>query len=141
MSNAQKPVILLADDSADDIAFFRSAVAQANLDISLYTVSDGRQAASYLQGEGDYHDRDRYPFPDLIVTNGRMPNMNGIELLRWVKQQPQFQQIPMVMLSGSDQFNRSDQALQSGAVAFFDKPPNVDGWVTVVTEIINFIQP
>ncbi len=90
MGNAQTPVILLADDSADDVAFFQSAVAQAELDILLHCVSDGLQAVSYLQREGIYTDRDRYPFPDLIVSNGRMPNMNGLELIRWIKNSPNF---------------------------------------------------
>ena len=70
--SAKERVILLADDSPDDTVFFNRALLAAGFENPLFTVPNGEEAESYLQGEGQYADRAHYPLPYLLVLDATL---------------------------------------------------------------------
>src|SRR5437868_5650076 len=69
--------ILVADDSADDQFLITRAMKKAGAACVMYTVDDGAEAISYLSGMGQYADRGRFPFPDLLLLDLKMPRLGG----------------------------------------------------------------
>jgi CheY-like chemotaxis protein len=74
---------------------------ELNKDLTVQFVGDGQQAMELLQGEGMYSDRTAYPVPDLMLMDLRMPRKDGLELLGWVRSQPQFEKLPVIVYSDS----------------------------------------
>jgi CheY-like chemotaxis protein len=72
--------ILMVDDSQDDVFFVQKALAKSGLDQSLNSVKDGQEAIAYLKGEGQFGDRCKYPFPNVILCDVKMPGMDGFGL-------------------------------------------------------------
>ncbi|MEQ9200831.1 MAG: hypothetical protein RLN80_12650, partial [Rhodospirillales bacterium] len=72
-SNNHGCVILMADDDPADILLTRRAFEDAALDNTLCTVADGAELLAYLNGENEYADRDRHPYPDLVLLDLNMP--------------------------------------------------------------------
>jgi CheY-like chemotaxis protein len=98
-------------------------------------VTDGEEAIKYLRGDGQYSDRKEYPFPDLLMTDLKMPKMNGLEVLEWIRQHQDCANLPVVILSGSGLENDVADAYRKGARAYFVKPSEFDELQQVVRVI------
>src|SRR5947209_2817525 len=92
--------ILIVEDSSDDYFVLEHAFTRAEFTAKRRRVRDGVEACAYLLGEEKFSDRSRNPIPALIISDLKMPRMNGLELLRWARQQPIIKRIPFILLSG-----------------------------------------
>jgi len=124
-------VILLAEDREDEVLLLRRAFAQANFLNPLQVVSNGEEAISYLQGEGKYSDREEYPLPALLLLDLKMPRKDGFEVLQWIRQQPEFRALRVVVLTASDHIMDVNRAYQLGANSFLVKPVDFAHFVEV----------
>jgi CheY-like chemotaxis protein len=134
---ANNAPILLAEDQENDVYFMQRAFVQAGLPNPLIPVENGKDAIAYLSGTGVYVDRDRFPMPCLILTDLKMPMVNGFDLLAWLKQQPHLRHIPAIVLTSSDQPEDNRRALELGAAAYWVKPAKVNLLTHLVTEMRN----
>src|SRR5687768_16079785 len=96
-----EPVILLVEDSHFDVELLQHAFRKAGLGRPLEVVRDGVEAMSYLLGVGEYADRDQYPSPNILLIDLNMPRFNGLELLTWLRTQPDLQHLLVVILTGT----------------------------------------
>ncbi len=117
--------ILLVEDSEEDAFFFRHALKSSQLRAGFTHVLDGLKAMDYLRAVPPFSDRGRHPFPDMIVTDLKMPGMDGLEFLRWLKRHPTCAVIPTIVLSSSYIPSDVVKAYQSGANAFITKPTGI----------------
>ncbi len=117
--------ILLVEDEENDVLFMRMVVERIGLKNPLSVARDGREALDYLRGEGPYADRQRYPLPGLMLLDLRLPYVPGLAILEWLRQQPAFAQLPVLVLSSSDQDADVEAAYRLGANAYLVKPPLV----------------
>src|SRR2546425_11206925 len=117
-----EPVILLVEDSLDDLELLRRFFAKAGLQNPLHAVADGVEAMSYLLGRGKYVDRARYPAPNILLIDINMPRVNGLELMSWLRTQPDFEHLVVIALSGSAEQDEIDRAYQMGANSYLLKP-------------------
>jgi CheY-like chemotaxis protein len=127
--------ILLVDDSADDLALMRLAFKKAGVRNPVRKLYSGEEAISYLSGEGDYADRERHPLPCLIITDLKMPGVDGFELLEWLNDHPEFIRVPKLVLSASVFDHDEKRARQLGACAYFVKPSQLNDLVKTVIEM------
>src|SRR5690349_6836961 len=114
--------ILVVEDSAQDAFLFKSAMGRAHIHASLHIVEDGVEAVRYLRREGKYHDRRTYPFPNFIISDVKMPQMDGFQFLRWVRSHPEISQVPIVLFSSAGNEADAEQAYRLGANAYLVKP-------------------
>src|SRR6266853_2902470 len=114
--------ILLVDDDDTDLVLFDLAVEKTELDIRLQTLTAGRQAIDYLEGEGVYADRSLHPLPDVVVVDLKMPELSGFNFLAWRKASPVFSSIPVVVLSGSTDPVEARIVTETGADKHIIKP-------------------
>lgn len=125
-SSSNERPILLVDDSQDDIILIIRAFGRAGLKHRIQAVTSGIEAMGYLQGEAPYGDRLRYPFPDLVLLDIKMPMTDGFDVLRWIRRQSAFGKLCVVMLTSSDEIRDVNLAYQLGANSFLVKP--LDFW-------------
>lgn len=114
--------ILLVEDEPTDAELLRKAFARTGVDNPVHLVANGEEAIEYLTGKGRFADRATFPFPKAIVTDLKMPHLGGIELLRWIKANPQYRVIPTIVLTSSLVRQDVNTAFECGANAYIPKP-------------------
>ncbi len=127
-SSTRQPCILLAEDDLVDFYFFQLAMEKCAAEIKLVHALDGQAAIAYLEDTTT-------PAPDLIVTDLKMPKINGFELLEWLKQHPELSKLPAVVFSSSDEMTDRNRAKALGARSYHVKPGNHRGFVEEVNRI------
>jgi CheY-like chemotaxis protein len=118
-----KRTILVVEDTEDDVFFLKRALRDSEIHHPLSIVVDGRQALDYLQGNGVYADRDKYPLPFLILLDLKLPYVMGLDVLKWIRQQPEHASTLVVVLSSSQQDSDMDETYRLGGNAYLVKPP------------------
>lgn len=118
----EKIVILVAEDDEADVFLLERALKIANIEASIHFVSDGQYAIEYLAGQGLYADRVKYPFPHFAILDIKMPRMDGFEALEWIRAQKQFERLPVMIISASDEDRDIRKANALGVSAYLVKP-------------------
>ena len=119
---ALQPVILIVDDDPNDVLFLKRAFGRIGVRQEIRAVHDGMEAISYLEGSGPYVDRDAHPLPCLLLLDIKMPRMNGFELLRWLRGQKDFKDLPVCMITSSDDLGDREEAGRHGIEVYCVKP-------------------
>ncbi len=114
--------ILVAEDDQNDALLLRRALNKNNIKNPVELVPDGEEAIAYLEGRGKYADRSRYPRPQLVILDLKMPRRDGLEVLEWLKNNQQYQVIPRLALSSSKEQQDIVQSYRLGANSFMVKP-------------------
>lgn len=127
--------ILLVDDSEDDHALMRFAFKRAGIRNPVRELYSGQDAIAYLSGEGEFADRERYPLPCLIITDLKMPGVDGFELLEWLTKRHEFVRVPRLVLTASGHEGDEKRARRLGACAYFVKPSQLNDLVKTVVEM------
>ena len=135
MADLADSAILLVEDNEEDILLLRRAFRKANIANRLVEVRDGQAAIQYLSGDADYADRARYPIPFLVLLDLRLPKLSGFEVLAWIRDQPEFVELIIVVLTGSDQVPDITKAHELGANSYLVKPGDFDDLVEIVKRI------
>ncbi len=115
--------VLLVEDDDSDVLFMQMAMQAAGVENTLSVARDGREALAYLRGEGPYADRQQHPVPGLVLLDLRLPYVPGLKVLEWLRQQPAYAHLPVLILSSSDQDADVEAAYRLGANAYLVKPP------------------
>jgi CheY-like chemotaxis protein len=118
--------VLLVEDSDDDAHLVQLAMTRAAIQQPLQHVCDGMEAIDYLRAAGGFEDREKYPFPRVMITDLKMPRMSGFELLEWLSNHPDCSVIPTVVLSASAHEGDVNRAFELGASAYFRKPATLN---------------
>ncbi len=135
--------ILVAEDDENDLLLLKRAFLKNGITNPTHLSPDGADACAYLKGEGVYSDREKYPFPSIIITDLKMPKFSGFEILEWLKNHPNCHVIPVIVLSASRQEEDVKKAYQLGANAFLNKPstyPELEKLVRVVADFWNLCE-
>jgi CheY-like chemotaxis protein len=125
-------IILLADDWEDDIFLTEIALKKARISNPIHVVRDGEQCLAYLRGDGEFANREEYPLPSLLLLDLKMPRINGLEVLRWIRAQSELKPLRVVVLSSSLELSDMNQAYQLGANSFLVKPTDLNELVAMM---------
>jgi CheY-like chemotaxis protein len=124
--------ILVADDDVQDMLLLKLAAERSKLDLSLQSVTDGEQAIDYLLGQKKYKDRQTHPFPRFLLLDLKMPRLGGFEVLNFIRRQPGLKQLPVIILSSSDDPKDIRRAYEAGANSYLCKPHTNEGLVDML---------
>lgn len=140
MNPVQQNCILLVDDEPSNVLLIRRAIAKMKCCIRLQTVEDGEQAVNYLKEMVNQIPLKPHPLPDLVLTDIKMPRMNGMELLAWIKQQPELMNLPVIVLSSSGELDDIHQATELGASSYIVRPGSFSELVEAMQQILTYFQ-
>ena len=127
--------ILLAEDDENDIFLMGRAFDRAGIPNPLFVVRNGQEAVDYLAGTGDYAQRDKYPLPGLMLLDLKMPWMDGFDVLKWLRTHPQFDLLPVVVLTSSKLQSDVDKSRQLGVYDYRVKPHGFDDLVRLLDDV------
>ena len=111
--------VLLVEDSPDDVFFFKRSLQKCGSTAALTVVDDGAKAIQLLSDRGQ-------PVPQLLFLDLKLPNVNGFEVLEWLRQQPFRTAIKVIVLTSSDEPRERQLALSLGAADFITKPVSAE---------------
>jgi two-component system, response regulator len=120
--SAQPIVILLVEDSTDDVFFFRRAIHKSGLAAVTHVAMDGVEAMDYLLNKGRFTDAAAYRPPDIMFLDLKLPHCNGFEVLEWMRRHAECPPTPVVVLTSSSQAEDQERAQALGAAFFLTKP-------------------
>ena len=135
---AERQIVLLVEDSKDEVSLICRAFDKAGILNPLHVAKDGEAALSYLAGVGQYAHRDEYPLPALVLLDLRLPGMDGFDVLRWIRQQPGFNNLCVVVLTCSDNIRDVNVAYELGANSFLVKEVDFENTVELVRLIKDY---
>ena len=130
-------VILLVDDSEDDRFLLRRSFEKAGIVNPVQEVSSGRKAIEYLKGDGKFGDRAEYPFPGIVLLDLKMPEIDGFEVLEWIRNKLELRGVLIIVLSQLDELRQINRAYALGANSFLMKtgdPKELDGLIRAFKE-------
>jgi CheY-like chemotaxis protein len=118
--------ILLVEDNEDDAFFMKQALKDAEIQNPLQWVEDGQAAVDYLAGTGKFTDRLQYPLPMVVFLDLKLPFKTGHQVLEWIRAQPQFQKLIVIVLTSSNEPVDLNRSYHLGANSFVVKPPTAE---------------
>ena len=130
--------ILPVDDDDHDIFFVQKAMERAGAGDTVHPVHDGEEAIHYLRGEGMYADRTKFPVPNLILCDLKMPRMDGFGFLEWLRSHPECSIIPMIIYSSSALESDVRAAYRHGANSYIVKPIDLDEMVETLRTMYQY---
>jgi CheY-like chemotaxis protein len=126
--------ILLAEDNPKDVELTLEALAEHNLANHVIVVRDGVEAMEYLQCQGKHKLR-KPELPAVLLLDIKMPRMDGIEVLRAVRNDPGLKILPVVMLTSSREEQDLIKSYELGVNAYVVKPVDFKDFIRAVKEI------
>ena len=126
--------ILLVDDSPRDTELALDALAQNNLANEVVALRDGAEALDYLYRRGQFVNRTNGQ-PAVVLLDLKMPKVDGIEVLRQIKSDPQLKTIPVVVLTSSREESDLVTSYQLGVNAYIVKPVQFQEFVEAVKQL------
>lgn len=127
--------VLLVEDSPGDVRLTQEAFRDANMSIHLHIASDGVEAMSFLNKEGDHAGA---PRPDLILLDLNLPRMDGREVLAHIKADANLRTIPTVILTTSEAEVDIVNSYELQANCYLSKPVQLDAFESLVRSINDF---
>ncbi len=127
--------ILLIEDNKLDIELTMEAFQDAKFETGVYVAETGQKALDYLMGRGEYQDRQKYPLPDLILLDLKLPGITGHEVLAQIKNTPGIKRIPTIALTSSREMKDVTQCYDSGVNSYIVKPVSFEGFLEVILQI------
>lgn len=130
--------ILLVEDNPMDVILTLDAFKEAKLLNEIYVARDGEEALNYMFGRGIYADRAKFPVPNLILLDLKMPGIDGFEVLKQIKTTDLIKRIPVIILTSSKEEGDLALSFDLGANSYLVKPVSFNGFIDVVKEIDNY---
>ena len=136
MNAKAKLEILLVEDSPDDVVIVSEVLAGTKIKYNLNVPQDGAEALAFLHKEGKYAGS---PRPDLILLDLNLPKIDGREVLARIKADDGLKQIPVIVMSSSDQAKDVNRAYELHANCYIEKPSNLSQLIKVGKVIENWL--
>jgi len=134
----KRPLILVAEDEDNDFFLLDWAFGKHQQKVSLTRAIDGVQAIDYLLGANEFSDRARFPMPDLLLLDLKMPRRDGFEVLQAIRSHPMIKPLVAIVLSSSREERDIRRAYLLGANSYLTKPSDTRGFIEVARVLIEF---
>ena len=120
---SKKPfVVLMAEDNENDIVATRRAWKKYNIANPLHVVRDGEECLDYLHRRGKHSEPGSAPRPGILLLDIKMPKMDGLAVLKHIREDAGLYRLPVVVLTTSKAEEDRIKSYDLGANAYITKP-------------------
>jgi CheY-like chemotaxis protein len=126
--------ILIAEDNPNDLELTLTALNEYHVANEVITVGDGAEALDYLYSRGRFAGRPPGA-PAVVLLDVKMPKVDGIEVLRQIKTDPQLHTVPVVMLTSSAEEPDLKRSYELGVNAYVVKPVDFTEFISAVSRL------
>ena len=134
----ERHVILVAEDEPNDRFLIQRAFNACGPEYFVVFVTDGEEVISYLRGRPHFDDFEKCPAPCMLIADVKMPRLNGFDVLAWVRSQPEWHRLPVLVLSSSALEQDVQRAYDLTANTYLVKPPTYALLVKAVEELCRY---
>ena len=127
--------ILLVEDNPDHVILTKKVLEDYKVANKVYVVGDGAEALDFIYHRGKYSDDRDAPRPGLILLDIKLPKVDGFEVLRQLKTDPEYSSIPIVVLTTSSRDEEVARGYAEGANSYVTKPVKFDEFAGKVRNI------
>lgn len=129
-------LILIAEDSDDDFEITVHALKKSgNLNNPIVRVEDGSALLDYLFKKGDYENYPNWKLPCIVLLDLNMPGIDGRTALKEIKESDKHKNIPIVVLTTSNDPQDIEACYQAGANSYIQKPVDLEGFIMAVKQL------
>lgn len=122
----------MVEDNPDHVLLAQRALKVANIEGNMVVVNDGEQALAYLKGKGAQE------LPSVVLLDLGLPGINGLEVLKQIRNDMNMQELPVVILSTSDELSDKQQGYAIGANSYILKPVEFKRFVHVLERMSEY---
>ena len=127
--------ILLVEDNPDDMALTLRVLKKHNVANEVMEAHDGVEALDYLFGTGAHAGRDLRQQPQLVLLDLKLPKVDGLEVLRRVRNDPRTRLLPVVILTSSNEEKDRVNSYALGANSYIRKPVDFNQFAESVRQL------
>lgn len=127
--------IVLVEDNHFEAELAINALAKNNLANKLIHIDDGEEALQFIFSDGKYKDRKALPHPKLILLDLKLPKIDGLQILKEIKSNPDTQAIPVVILTSSQEERDIVESYKLGANSYLVKPVNFESFAKAIADM------
>ncbi len=127
--------ILLVEDSDQDAELAIRALKKNNITNNVVRLKDGEQALEFIFGEGEFVHRSIENQPKVVLLDLKMPKVDGLEVLKAVRENEETKDLPIVILTSSKEEQDMVKSYKLGVNSFIVKPVEFESFTKAVREI------
>ncbi len=131
----RKKIILLVEDNPDDELLAIRALEKNNIMNEVVVARDGAEALDYLFGTGAYAGRDMSVMPQIILLDLKLPKIDGLEVLRRLRNDERTKLLPVVVLTSSKEDRDLTESYSLGANSYIRKPVNFAQFTEAIRQL------
>lgn len=133
--NLNEVEILIVEDNQNDAEMVLRALKQNNLANHVLVVNDGQKALDFIYARGEFAGRKKSLRPKIILLDLKLPRVDGLEVLREIKSNPETKIIPVIVLTSSKEENDIVQSYKLGVNSYIIKPVDFDKFVETIRHL------
>lgn len=135
MENLNEVEILVIEDNQNDAEMALRALKQNKLTNKVLVVNDGEHALDYIFAKGKSAGRAKNALPKIILLDLKLPRIDGLQVLKEIKNNPETKVIPVIMLTSSKEEKDIIQSYQLGVNSYIIKPVDFDKFVDAIRDL------
>jgi two-component system response regulator len=130
--------ILLVEDNVSDIELTKRAFQKSGIRFPLLVLENGQSAVDFLEGKGEFEGRAPEQLPLMVLLDINLPKLNGIEVLKKIKENSRTKSTVVIMLTTSGEEQDVNEAYLAGANSYIKKPVDFQKFSEVINQISTY---
>jgi two-component system response regulator len=135
MKNFDPVEILIVEDNPSDAELMIRALKKHNLANDLFVAEDGQQALDFIYCKGEFESRHPVKPIKVIFLDLKLPKVNGLEVLKAIKSNPETKKLPVVIITSSKEDPDIKAAYELGANSYVVKPVDFNDFIKAMQHL------